>query len=130
MHGSRALALDHLRASQSHNPQTENDMYTYLTQQPDHTSPASRHASAQRRPSRLQLSIWPWLQAAGRRWKQRKMIAALEALDDRLLDDIGLARGDIRKAVLEFDDRELKMRPLAPSISQHHRQNDRHMLAT
>ena len=105
-------------------------MYSHLTQQPDHTSPASHHASPQRRPSKLHLNIWLWLQAAGRRWKQRKMIAALEALDDRLLDDIGLARGDIRKAVLEFDDRELKMRPLAPPMSQHRRQDERQLLVT
>ena len=41
------------------------------------------------------------------------MIAALEAMDDRLLRDIGIYRNDIPRVVDGLDDRELRMRPLA-----------------
>ena len=44
------------------------------------------------------------------------MIRALEALDDRLLRDIGLERGDIEDLVDSFDDRELRMVPLSPTL--------------
>ncbi|RKF14766.1 DUF1127 domain-containing protein [Roseovarius spongiae] len=55
-----------------------------------------------------------WLRAATRRWRQRRMTAALNALDDRMLRDIGLIRADIPRAVRTFDERELRMTPLAP----------------
>ncbi|WP_413871496.1 DUF1127 domain-containing protein [Albidovulum sp.] len=54
-------------------------------------------------------------QAAMRRWQRRRMIAALEAMDDRLLRDIGIDRPDIRRMVATFSDRELRMTPLATS---------------
>ncbi|GHF02925.1 hypothetical protein GCM10016455_25290 [Aliiroseovarius zhejiangensis] len=41
------------------------------------------------------------------------MTAALQALDDWTLDDIGLRRSDIKRVVDAFDDRELGMQPLA-----------------
>ena len=41
------------------------------------------------------------------------MVAALEAMDDRVLRDIGVNRNDIRRVVAEFDDRELRMVPVA-----------------
>ncbi|MDF1609328.1 DUF1127 domain-containing protein [Hoeflea sp. YIM 152468] len=50
-----------------------------------------------------------------RRWRRRKMIAALDALDDRLLRDIGIYRGDIKHLVKQFDDRELRMAPVSPA---------------
>ncbi len=43
------------------------------------------------------------------------MIAALEAMDDRLLRDIGIYRGDIPRVVDDLNDRELRMSPLANS---------------
>ena len=51
-----------------------------------------------------------------RGWQRRRMIRALEALDDRLLRDIGLERGDIEDLVDSFDDRELRMVPLSPTL--------------
>lgn len=51
-----------------------------------------------------------------RKWQQRKMIAALHRLDDRILRDIGLERGDIESIVREFDDYELRMVPLAAPL--------------
>lgn len=51
--------------------------------------------------------------AAVRKWRQRKMIASLEALDDAVLRDIGIYRGVIRPVVAGFSDRELGMEPVA-----------------
>ncbi|MFZ1470000.1 MAG: DUF1127 domain-containing protein [Paracoccaceae bacterium] len=50
-----------------------------------------------------------------RSWQRRCMIRAFEAMDDRLLRDIGLERGDIKDVVGSFDDRELRMVPLSPT---------------
>ncbi|GKY89871.1 DUF1127 domain-containing protein [Sinisalibacter aestuarii] len=76
-------------------------------------APALRYARAYRKPSKSGEALRRWLRAAFRRWERRKMIAALEAMDDRLLRDIGIYRNDIPRLVDGFDDRELRMRPLA-----------------
>ena len=47
------------------------------------------------------------------KWRRRKMIATLEAMDTRLLRDIGIERCDIESVVDGFDHRELRMVPLA-----------------
>lgn len=52
-------------------------------------------------------------QTAVRNWKRRKMIAALQALNDRTLRDIGIDRSEIARVVDGFDDRELAMEPMA-----------------
>lgn len=52
-----------------------------------------------------------WLRAAIRQRQRRRMIAALQALDDRTLSDIGLYRGDIPRLVAGFSDSELGMSP-------------------
>lgn len=57
------------------------------------------------------------LAGIARNWRRRKMTAALAAMDDRLLRDIGIYREDIRRVVDGFDDRELRMIPVAPSAS-------------
>ncbi|WP_299822101.1 DUF1127 domain-containing protein [uncultured Jannaschia sp.] len=54
-----------------------------------------------------------WLRRVGRQWMRRRMIAEFQALDDRILRDIGIARGDIRSIVDELCDRELSMVPRA-----------------
>lgn len=59
------------------------------------------------------VTLRQWLQSAARQWERRKMIAALEAMDDRLLRDIGIYRKDIPRVVDGLDDREIRMRPLA-----------------
>lgn len=56
-----------------------------------------------------------WFNAAVRNWKRRKMIAALRAMDDRLLRDIGILRADIPRVAAGFSDRELGMVPVAVS---------------
>ena len=55
-----------------------------------------------------------WWQSVVRSWQRRKMIAALSALDDHILHDIGIHRGNIERVVDGFDDRELRMTPVAP----------------
>ncbi len=61
------------------------------------------------------LSLRRWLSAAARQWQRGRMNAALEAMDDRLLRDIGIYRSDIWRVVDGLSDRELRMAPLAPS---------------
>lgn len=56
-----------------------------------------------------------WLNLSIRKWQRRRMIAALSAMDTRLLQDIGVERCDIERVVDGFDERELRMVPLAPS---------------
>jgi uncharacterized protein YjiS (DUF1127 family) len=52
-----------------------------------------------------------------RDWQRRRMIHALDALDDRILRDIGIERGRIAEVVEGFDDRELRMAPVATSTA-------------
>lgn len=52
------------------------------------------------------------IQRGVRQWKRRKMIAALKAMNDRLLHDIGIDRSEIENIVAGFDDRELGMNPV------------------
>lgn len=56
-------------------------------------------------------------QSVVRKWRRRKLIATLEALDDRLLRDIGIVRGDIKHLVDGINDRKLRMVPVAPAQS-------------
>lgn len=60
-------------------------------------------------------SIRYWIGAVVRNWQRRKMIAALHALEDRTLRDIGMERCDIEEVVEMFNERELCMVPLEPS---------------
>lgn len=55
-----------------------------------------------------------WVRAVRKNWKRRKMIAELHAMDNHLLKDIGIARYEINCLVDAFDDRELRIVPLAP----------------
>lgn len=59
-----------------------------------------------------------WLGAIVRQWQRRRMIATLEAMDPRMLRDIGIYPGDIPRVVDGLSDRELQMTPLAPTTSQ------------
>lgn len=67
--------------------------------------------------ARISSIILRWWQNAVQNWQRRKMIAALEALDDRTLLDIGVHRGEIRRVVEGFNDAELRMAPLAPVLN-------------
>lgn len=84
-------------------------MSNYLTPQMLHPA-----AKTRRRNDRGGL-FGQMFQAAVRVWKRHKMIAELDALDDAMLKDIGIYRGDIRRVVAGFSDRELGMVPLAPA---------------
>ena len=58
-----------------------------------------------------------WSRAITNNWKRRKMIGALRAMDDRLLRDIGIYRNDIERVVDGFNERELRIVPIAPLVS-------------
>jgi len=74
---------------------------------------AERHDSATNRKGIL----GRWTRAVVRNWQRRNMIATLSAMDDRLLQDIGIYRGDIARVVDGFDDRELGMVPFAQAAT-------------
>lgn len=54
-----------------------------------------------------------WLTGVTQQWQRRKMIAALQRLNDRMLNDIGIHRSDIPDVVAAFSARELRMNPVA-----------------
>jgi uncharacterized protein YjiS (DUF1127 family) len=60
------------------------------------------------------------LEPIGRRWQRQQALAALAAMDDRLLADIGLRRGDIVLAVdgRLADPRVTRRQPTAPAPAQ------------
>lgn len=57
--------------------------------------------------------FFAWWRSAVRNWKRGRMIAELNRLDDWILHDIGIVRGQIPRLVEGFCDRELDMAPLA-----------------
>lgn len=57
-----------------------------------------------------------WLKNVVRGWRRRKTVAALAALSDRMLMDIGIERGTIAQFVDTLEDRELRMAPLAAAV--------------
>lgn len=61
--------------------------------------------------------ILRWRSSAVRSWQRRKMIAALAGLDDRILLDIGLCRGEIEDFVDGLRSAELRMTPVAPDVA-------------
>lgn len=61
--------------------------------------------------------IQHWWSRAVHNWQRRKMIAALAALDDRMLLDIGLCRGQIEDFVDGLSSAELRMAPVAPDLA-------------
>lgn len=60
--------------------------------------------------------ILRWWNNAVRSWQRRKMIAALADLDDRILMDIGLCRGEIEDFVDGLSSGELRMAPISPEL--------------
>lgn len=70
-------------------------MYSYLMQNPDYISPALPHSGALRKRVKLRATLRAWLGRILHRWTRQRTIAALHALDDRTLGDIGLTRSDI-----------------------------------
>jgi len=67
--------------------------------------------------------------AAKQQWQRRRMIAALQALDDRMLADIGLHRGDIPQFVAGFSSRELRMAPVTQAARATDVMNDAYLRA-
>lgn len=87
-------------------------MHPYLIHR-DYLSQSLPYERAFRKRAKAGGVLRRWLRAVIRGWQRRRMIAALGAMDDRLLRDIGIERGDIERVVDGFDDQELKMAPLA-----------------
>ena len=58
--------------------------------------------------------ILRWWNSVIRSWQRRKMRAVLHNLDDRILQDIGLSRGEIEDFVDGLSSAELRMAPIAP----------------
>ncbi|WP_324754189.1 DUF1127 domain-containing protein [Roseovarius sp. Pro17] len=50
-----------------------------------------------------------WILAITQQWRRRKMITALQELDDRMLADIGLHRSDIPRVATALSAREHRM---------------------
>lgn len=59
---------------------------------------AARHA-----PMRMAFDWRAALKGITRRWLNNRTVATLNAMDDRMLSDIGLRRADIREYVTEID---------------------------
>lgn len=53
-----------------------------------------------------------------RSWQRRRMVAALESLNDNLLHDLGISRNNIPGIVQTFTDRELGMRPVSEEVER------------
>ena len=104
-------------------------MYSYLIPKPAYNSPAMHHRRAQSQRSRTGGTLRSWFQSAVIYWKQRRMAAALDALDDRTLMDIGICRQEIGKIVAKLDYRELRMTPLASSTARPKEQDMRLLTA-
>lgn len=58
--------------------------------------------------------ILRWWTTAIRNWQRRKMIAALKAMDGRILLDIGIHPAEIESFVDGLDSAELRMVPIEP----------------
>ncbi|MFC3725651.1 DUF1127 domain-containing protein [Neoaquamicrobium sediminum] len=74
------------------------------------------HGAGQRNRGRRHGMLGRWARNIVRNWQRHRMIAALRAMDDNLLHNIGISRNDIPRIVDGFDDRELRMRPVAPEL--------------
>lgn len=91
--------------------------------------PSLPSARVHHKRTRADKALRRWLQSVNRWWKRRRMIAAFEAMDDPLLQDIGIFRGDIPRVVDGFSDRELRMVPLAPAAKPVEIQDDMNRVA-
>ncbi|WP_112323025.1 DUF1127 domain-containing protein [Oceanibium sediminis] len=56
-----------------------------------------------------------WLSRAFQRWQRGRLVAVLSAMDDRLLQDIGIERADIPRRADELTRRDLNLAPEAPA---------------
>lgn len=78
-----------------------------ITEQKPNATPL---LSARRKPIIL---LREWLSSIMRKWRRRKMIAMYETLDDHILWDIGLSRGEIKDMVNNLDAQKLREKPSA-----------------
>ncbi|WP_341860931.1 DUF1127 domain-containing protein [Gymnodinialimonas sp. 57CJ19] len=71
------------------------------------------------RGSRLGQVLGNWYRARVRNIHRRRMIEELRAMDDKILRDIGINRGEIHSIVYGFSDDELKMVPTKGDLRAH-----------
>lgn len=90
----------------------ENDMHPFLTHR-NYQSSQKPYGQTYDMAAEAGGAFHNWIRSGYRRWQRRKMVAALEALDDRTLRDIGIHRGEIYDLVSRFDDDDLRRKPLA-----------------
>jgi uncharacterized protein YjiS (DUF1127 family) len=90
----------------------ENDMHPVHSNKKQQTQP---HPQSDHGQSVNVGMIRRWFDISIRKWQRRKMIAALNAMDPRLLRDLGIEPENIESVVEGFDARELRMVPLASS---------------
>lgn len=74
---------------------------------------------------RLTRSLNTLLRAALRPWRQRKMIATFESMDDWTLSDIGMHRENIGRMVDSFEELRLPQPPPHRSVWRRDRALDR-----
>lgn len=89
-------------------------MHPHLVHYYDYRSTNPRH-----RTSRLGQLLRNWYRARVRNIQRRRMVHELRAMDDKILSDIGINRGEIHSLVYGLDDRELKMAPVARDLRAH-----------
>ncbi|WP_146298862.1 DUF1127 domain-containing protein [Nitratireductor mangrovi] len=85
---------------------------------PDISLRPKTHRSGQQERGRRPGVVRRLVQTVVRNWQRRRMIAALRAMDDNLLYDIGISRNDIPRVVDSFSDRELGMRPVSLEVER------------
>lgn len=81
-------------------------MQTYQSQG-HFLSPSQSYARAHAKRVKFTKAFRDWARTAFRRWERRRMIAALQSMDDRVLRDIGIRRSEIPSVVRGFTDEEL-----------------------
>ncbi len=91
-------------------------MHPYMTHH-DYKISLFPEKSPLRDKSSLRRTLGRWVKAATQSYQNKRMVAALDALDDRILRDIGLTRGEIHGVVYGYDDLELGMTPTPGAAS-------------
>lgn len=62
--------------------------------------------------------IGRFMQRAARQWRDRRMIAQLQSMEDWMLRDIGIERGEIPAIVAQLNDQEVRMTPVSKADQQ------------
>ena len=105
-------------------------MHPHLLHIAKDLSPAQPAPRRQVQRPKIGTALRSGLQAALRRWKQRKAIAELERLSDHMLHDIGVPRDEIRAHLTKSEPPRSGAQPAAATPSLRRAPNSPHALAT